>query len=97
MININYKNFEEDVVATIQEYLDNNPQYDNFDQAILRSDLFMDDKGNVVYAYMWETETYPADGHISQTVAETTRPQYVILLTREQLKSELNAYAKKCN
>lgn len=97
MININYKNFEENVVETIQEYLDANPQYDQFDQGIIRSDLFMDDKGNVVYAYAWKTKSYTEEGHGFHSIGEDSDHKYAILLTREQLKNELQSNAKKCN
>lgn len=96
MLNINYKNFEENVVNTIQEYLDNNPQYDQFDQGIIRSDLFMNEDGDVVYAYSWKTKYHTEEGHGFLSVAEDSNHKYIILLTREQLKNELQAYAKKC-
>jgi hypothetical protein len=97
MTNINYKNYEENVVNTIQEYLDNNPQCDVFDQSIVRSDLFMDDKGNVVYAYAWKTKFHTEEGHGFHSIGEDSDHKYAILLTREQLKNELKAYAEKCN
>lgn len=96
MLKLNYKNFEQNVIETISEYLDANPQYDMFDDGILIHDLLMDANGNIVYAYSWKTKYHVEEGHGFHSIAETSDPKYAILLTREQLKNELQSYAKKC-
>lgn len=96
MLNINHKNFEQNVLETIAEYLDANPQYNMHDDGIVFGDLLMDSNGNIVYAYSWKTTHHTEEGHGFHSIAETSDPKYAILLTREQLKNELQSYAKKC-
>ena len=86
MIKINYKNFTEKFIDKDQDYLDENPATDYSDTQIELNDLYLDDRGNIVYLYSARVKSY-FDKDSYQTTNETTDEKYVILLTRDQIKT----------
>lgn len=86
MIKLNYKNFQENFLEKVESYLEHNPVTDCIDNQITTDDLYLDDKGDIVYLYYWKTMSY-FDKDSYQTTYETTDEKYAILITREQIKT----------
>lgn len=85
MIKLNYKNFEESFIEKVEGYLFHNPATDFVDENVTMNDLYLDDKGNIVYLYSWRSESY-FDKDSYQTIYETSDEKYAILISREQIK-----------
>ena len=86
MIKINYKNFEESFIEKVESYLYHNPATPDYtNDPITVDDLYLDEKGNIVYLYSAKIKSY-FDKDSYQTTYETTDEKYAILISREQIK-----------
>ena len=85
MIKLNYKNFEESFIEKVESYLFHNPATNFVDDSVTIDDLYLDDKGNIVYLYSWRSESH-FDKDSYQTTYETTNEKYAILISRNQIK-----------
>lgn len=85
MIKLNYKNFEESFIEKVEGYLFHNPATDFVDENVTMDDLYLDEKGNIVYLYSYKNTSY-FDKDSYQTTYETSDEKYAILISREQIK-----------
>lgn len=86
----NLKTLTIEQAEALNEYLENNPCYDRYDQPIEIDDLDINSFGDIVYAYSWKTREVGGDASVGfNSIIETYDEQYVTLITREQLLNEV--------
>lgn len=80
------KNLPIETVEIINQFLEEHPAYDRYEQPVEMDDLDIDEDGNIVYCYRWKTRTHIEEGHGFHTLVENYDEEYAFLLTKEQLE-----------
>jgi len=84
-------------IEAVQNYLEQNPAWDRYEQPIEMDDLDMDVDGNIQYCYSWKTCIDCDDCTGFNTVTEMYDEQYITLLTKEQLEAEVKSRKENAN
>lgn len=80
------KNLPIETVEIINQYLEDYPTYNLYDQPIEMDDLDVSGDGDIIYCYRWETRYSTEEGHGLYKTPENYNEEYVFLLTSNQLK-----------
>lgn len=84
-------------IEAVQNYLEQNPAWDRYEQPVEMDDLDMDVDGNIQYCYSWKTRSECNDSTGFNTVTEMYDEQYITLLTKEQLEAEVKSRKENAN